>query len=153
MRPFEISRARGREGEAEIARYYSARFTVDPASWEDDLRGIDMWFIDGERRIAVQVKTEDAPARTGNLFIETVSNDVLRTRGWAVDPVADLVLYYVPPSATVYEIPASFIRANLPRWAATYTVRATAPWRNAGYRTRGVCVPIREFAQYGVRLA
>lgn len=140
---FDTDVARGKAAEARIADLFSIDFDIQPASDEEDRSGIDLWFTRGGIEIAVQVKADDVGARTGNLFIETVSVVESNKPGWAETPRADVLLYYVAP--LVYIIPMRFVRENLARWKRQYSEATTRDERNDGYHTKGLCVPLREF--------
>lgn len=93
--------------------------------------------------IRIEYKCDERAGLTGNLFIETVSNDRTGRPGWAHSCRSDFLLYLVVPS-TVLVFRPSCIRAALDGWALRYPTRAAD---NGGYRTLGVYVPIHEAAE------
>ena len=94
--------------------------------------------------MTVEYKTDYIASRSGNAFIETISVDTQQRLGWAITALADWLIYYLPGTRTLYRVPLVNIRANLPRWIATYRSQAIP---NDGYATHGILVPLEVFAQ------
>ena len=90
----------------------------------------------------VEYKSGLQTARTGNVFLETISVDSVNKPGWAYTSQADYLAYYIPPDGLVYIIRFEVLRSQLPRWERRYPVRRIA---NEGYHTQGLLVALREF--------
>ena len=144
---FDRQKARGDAGEAFLDRWFADTYTIQPATREEQRRGIDRIFLHRQtgERLAVEYKTDYKAARTGNAFVETVSVDTADKAGWAYSSEADYLIYYVPGDDLIYVLTLETIRRELPRWVQEYPPRAT---KNEGYATHGVLVPLDEFEKY-----
>lgn len=94
---FHASLKRGELGEAELGRCFAQWFVIEPASKDEQQRGIDRHFTERAtgKRLRVEYKTDYMAHRTGNAFIETVSVDAASKPGWAYRSEADVLIYFV----------------------------------------------------------
>jgi len=95
--------------------------------------------------VGIDYKCDERAARTGNAFIETVSNDVSGRPGWALTTEAEWIFYFVVPDRVLGILSAKLRRA-LPSWQRRFPTRAArnVSWDGKPYRTLGVCVPLKE---------
>ena len=136
-----------------VDAWLASRYEVHVAELEDELRGIDRFLT---RPADVTVTSLDAKHdrlahRTGNVFLETVSNDQSGRPGWALTSEADWILYHVVAERRVLLFLTSELRdvAGWSRWRERSV-------RNEGYRTVGQLVPVAvasHVARYDVTLA
>src|SRR3990172_11868068 len=142
---------KGQKAEVYLDNFFTVNFdfAVTLATDEQQRQGIDRIFVKRHGRRAqftVEYKTDWTAARTGNVFIETVSVDSLNKPGWAFASTADLLIYYVPGDNLIYVMFLSKLRRMLPRWQGQYP--SAPPIPNKGYNTLGLLVPMHEFEQH-----
>jgi hypothetical protein len=144
--------ARGACGARVVVDHLVTRGWYDfrPATRDEEWSGKDYVcrHPDG-RELSVEVKTDDEADRTGNAFVEGISNDRTGRLGWAVTCSADLLFYYVTGAEAVYILRPRSIREALPRWSREYRTR---PAHNDGYRTHGLLVPLHEFEALAIKV-
>ncbi|HMM41915.1 MAG TPA: hypothetical protein PKA95_08445 [Thermomicrobiales bacterium] len=129
----------GQRGEEVLDAFFGARYNILPATAADERRGIDRYFTDVTgRQLTVQYKTDTTAATTGNVFVEVVSVDTHGKPGWVFSCRADWLVYYVPGWRTAFAVIPDNLRAALPKWYETCTLR---PVRNKSYHTIGLLVP------------
>jgi hypothetical protein len=141
---FTKQKAKGQQFEAFLDKYFSARFDIRRATWDQQHQGIDRIFTlrDTKKTFSVEYKADSMACRTHNAFVETVSVDTQNIPGWAHTSKAAKLMYYVPGVEVIYVIPFSRLRAQLSRWAEEYPLK----WaQNKGYRTAGLLVDLDEF--------
>ncbi len=144
---FRTQLANGQKGEAFLDSFFSRDYTIRPASYSEQRKGIDRYFthkLTGGR-LAVEYKTDHKAFQTGNAFIETVSVDTAGKAGWAHTSQADLLMYYLPEGDLIYIMAMVKLREVLPRWVTYYPKRPAA---NKEYNTWGLCVPLAEFERH-----
>lgn len=154
---FDGQLAHGAQGEAALDAFFAAWFTIAPATPAQQRRGIDRIFTPRQaarrsERLAVEYKTDSRAGKTGNAFVELVSQDWSGSKtprrpavkGWAYTCAADYLVYYVTggDADAIYIVKPALLRRELPRWARTYPARAVP--NASGYATRGLLVPLRE---------
>lgn len=146
---FEHQLAQGEAGEAQIDEFFASWYRITKAGHDQQRRGIDRIWIDRQtgRTFTVEYKTDWTAARTGNAFVETISNDSSHSPGWGYKSRATWLVYFIPDPETLYVLEMAHIRQNLPRWEEAYETRAVM---NRGYLTHGVLVPLDEFEQLAV---
>lgn len=126
-------------------------YTIREATRDEQRAGIDRAFTsprDGKTWL-VEYKADSAAARTGNAFIETISVDAAGKMGWALTAKADILVYYVPPTGTIYVIQFKAIQWELPRWIRDYPPRHA---QNNGYSTHGIIIPLAELEKAAMRV-
>lgn len=142
---FNTQLVRGQNAEKQLDLHFAEWFDITNATAAEQRRGIDRWYV-GKRtgqRIAVEIKADFMAANTGNAFVETVSVDGQKA-GWAHTSCADWLLYFCPGfnGDQVYMVKFPLLREVLPRWVKRWPEKTV---RNAGYVTKGLLVPLREF--------
>lgn len=149
---FDEQMQTGDQGEKIMDDFFAARgYTIRPATPEEQRRGIDRAFRSPKtgRVSLVEYKSDHTAARTGNAFIETVSVDSAGKPGWALTSQADYLVYFIPPTGTIYVIPFLAINWELPRWIRDYPPREA---QNDGYKTHGVIIPLTELERQALRI-
>ena len=148
---FQACRAVEDRWSAKLDDWLAESYPMRPATMEEQWRGMDrlvrVALDEDGLEVGVDYKCDERAARTGNAFIETVSNDVSGRKGWALTTEADWVFYFVVPDR-VFGLRADKLRAAIPDWQRRFPTRAA---RNVGrdgrpFRTLGVCVPLKEVA-------
>ncbi|MEK4798049.1 hypothetical protein NYE37_03845 [Thermoactinomyces sp. FSL K6-2592] len=142
-----------KEGEAferELDNHFSKWYQIEKVNIKTQRKmGIDRIFknrFDG-KIIKVEYKADSAAGKTGNIFVETISNSKSGAEGWAIKCQADIVIYFIPMTGELIAVRPIDILLNLPRWIATYK---KAPAFNSSYRSFGRLVPIEEFKKQAV---
>lgn len=131
------------EGEIDRFAVSILHVKIRPATPEQQCMGIDrIWARRDGRQQSVEYKADIAAARTGNLFVETVSVDAAGRPGWAYTSLAQLLVQYVPGLARVIISRMMTVKERLPGWLASYPLQ---PVPNEGYNTVGVLVPLEIF--------
>lgn len=141
---FDEKLKEGQAFEKMLDEFFSKWYRIEPVT---DMKlqkaGIDRIFIDEEsgRRLKVEYKADSMAGKTGNVFIETISNSSSFEEGWAMKCQADVIIYFIPPTSEIIAIEPATILLSLPDW-----VRYKKAWaQNATYRSYGRLVPIAEF--------
>lgn len=150
MYEFKSKLRQGEAEEAELDREFSRRwqFKCRPVSMALQRLGIDrIWEAPDGRRFSVEYKADWTAARTGNVFIETVSVDSEGVPGWALTSLAQLLVYYIPPLKLAYVVYMTAIKKQLHKWFGRYEQKAVPNGRDGEtvYRTLGLAVPLAEF--------
>ncbi len=143
---FRVKLAEGQEYEAKLDAMFADRFTVVPATPQQQRQGIDRVYRPLQRpqlMMTVEYKADHTAGSTGNAFVELVSVDTTKRHGWALASEADWLFYYIPADPEVlYIIRFEELRKRLPRWQYKYR-EVSVP--NEGYNTVGIVVPLHEF--------
>lgn len=112
---FADSAKRGAQGVAGLCRVLDAlgvpwRLATQQEEWE----GWDV--LAAGRR--VEVKTDSVAHRTGNVFVETLSNKAAGRPGWTVSSQADWLVYVVerPRSSAAYVVPMRQLKRAATGW-------------------------------------
>jgi len=142
----------GKEHERELDKVFSKWFHIEPATKEEDRRGIDRRFIAKAFpcRIAVQYKGDARAEETGRLFIELVSVFVegqSKKPGWAIKCDAEWLIMWLPLKRYAYILSVYLLKTWAPFWYLQYPIRSIP---NEGYRTEGVAVPIKDIEKSAV---
>lgn len=135
----------GKQGEEKLDAYFYALGTeIRCANMFEQKRGIDRWFRakDGDRVYTVEYKTDEKTQKTGNVFVETISNNQTGALGWAVKGLADFVIYYAVGIEEAAVIRSEKLREKIAEWFFSYPTKAV---KNRGYMTYGILVPWEEF--------
>lgn len=148
---FATQLAQGEAGEQYLDRFFGAWFRITPATARQQRRGIDriMHHDRTGQSWAFEYKTDSRAGRTGNAFVEIISQDWgderRNVRGWAVTCAADFLAYFVTggDAECIYILRPGRIREHLQRWAARYPRRSVP--NASGYSTVGLLVPLDEF--------
>lgn len=141
MHDFHASRQVEARWTPVLDAWLGRRYWFQEATMDEQWRGIDRVAIDDHgRQVGIDYKCDEAAARTGNIFVETVSNTTTGRRGWAVAGQADWIFYLVAPSKVLVLL-ARRLRSVLPSWQQRFGFRLA--WNRRGsetYATQGVCV-------------
>lgn len=136
-----------------LDRYYLARFQcVRVERRDDDLsfqragNDLVLHFADGtDQTVEEKIRFRTRPDGTDypDVLLETISNDVTQTPGWAIKPfAADWLCYYRVHSDITLLFPGDAVRAavrlHIEEWKQRYREK---PAQNVGYRTWNVAVP------------
>lgn len=131
-------------------------YELRDATESEQISGIDRVVTvddDNDTHVGIDYKCDTRWRHTGNLFIETVSNDRTGAPGWAVkQSAAKWILYFTAPSQ-VFVYRARALREAVGRWKAARLPERKA--ENVGYSTVGLCVPMaaaEAFTEYVARL-
>jgi hypothetical protein len=129
----------GELGEKTLDAFFAEKgYEIKNVTMKEQRRGIDRIFVKDGKEMKVEYKTDALTARTGNVFIETVSSNKSGAPGWAVKTQADYVVYYVPGYKQALLLKPEYLRSKIPYWLFEYRQR---PVRNKGYMTFGIPVP------------
>lgn len=133
----------GKRGEEKLDSFFSAKgIEIQCVNRFDERRGIDRIFRKDGREHTIEYKTDEKTQHTGNVFVETISNNQTGALGWAVKGLADCVIYYAVGIEEAAIIRSEELRAKIAEWFFAYPTRAV---KNRGYMTYGVLVPWEEF--------
>lgn len=143
---FSTQLKKGEDAEGVLDRHFGKFYFIENVDARAQRWGIDRiwWTRAMTDRRSVQYKADWTATRTGNVFIETVSVDSNNTAGWAYTSVAQLLVYYLPNSGVAYVVPMLAVRDAAKEWAKT---RKEKPIPNGSYNTRGLPIPLEEFAE------
>lgn len=129
----------GELGEETLDAFFAEKgYEIKNVTMKEQRRGIDRIFVKDGKEVKVEYKTDALTARTGNVFIETVSSNKSGAPGWAVKTQADYVVYYVSGYKQALLLKPEYLRSKIPYWLFEYRQR---PVRNKGYMTFGIPVP------------
>ena len=141
--------AEGQGAENHLDRFFSTWFDITESTRQQQREGIDRIWVrkDSGCVITVEYKADSTAARTGNIFIETVSVDTAKKLGWAYTSRAQELLYYIPPLGKAYLVPMSLIKRQLPAWHGKYPTRRIPNKGRLGdtYHTVGILVALSVF--------
>lgn len=148
---FKTQLKQGERYEKLLDDHFSAWFNITPASEFDQRNGIDRIFT---RRLdrcvfTVEYKADFQAHHTRNVFLETVSVDTRKRRGWVMQTRAQVIAYYVVHEDRVHLLYAADIKTALPMWRREYAEgSAFNETKDGGYSSVGVLVPIEVFTKY-----
>lgn len=140
----------GKQASLEITEFLlSLPETVDVINVEDDSmyqgRDIDLIWLryDGESLYGTEIEVKgDRYFRTGNFYLETVSNTSKNTPGCFMYTEAEEIFYYFVPERELFLIPTKKARAwfveNMDKFPEK---KVFTPVRGQGYYTLGRIVP------------
>ena len=145
---FKDSLEDGEDHEKVLDEYYNKWYSINSVSMLAQKAGIDRTWTNRSDgfRYSVEYKADTTAGRTGNAFIETVSNDATGKKGWAYTSCAQILIYYIPPMKKAYRMTVITLKHMTREWKETYTYVQTIP--NEGYNTLGLLVPLSEFEKY-----
>ena len=101
----------------------------------------------GSVEYGVEMKYDVTAARTGNIFVETISVDRSGKPGWALTCGAALLLYYIPPGPKSVGVMLVFSPAKLREALPQICLYRSVPARNKGYSGWGHIVPGKDFIE------
>ena len=147
MHEFSQSLLIGQKGERAFAEHVrSCGRQVSPATSDDQRKGIDCYVQSATGDwVTVEVKTDEAATRTGNVFVEIVSNATRGVLGWAYTSQAQWLAFVIGQTITV--LSASAVRQRVGQWAVQYPLRSV---QNREGHSVGVLVPRQNVERLGV---
>jgi hypothetical protein len=104
--------------EAELDKYFSTAYEIQPASREQERSGVDRIFTHKASglRYSVEYKVDMHTATTGNVFIETTSVDSEDKCGWALTSTAQILMYFIPQWGKVLRCNMLDVKRSLADW-------------------------------------
>ncbi len=105
-----------------------------------ECRGDYIYTKPGVRDLYVEHKADFEALRTGNIFLETVSVDNANKKGWIYTSTADTVLYALPFNHKVLVCSPQRLNGEIESLRRQF--REVPTYKNDGYITRGLLVPI-----------
>ena len=121
--------------------YFKKFYHVENVNIEKQKKGIDRIFIRNTIITKVEYKADKKTKETGNVFIETISNDVNLSEGWSVKSESDIIAYYCLGVA-LFILETNVLRKSLPNIINNYP-KVTC--KNENYSSHGRLFPIKEF--------
>ena len=143
MYDFQTQFKEGKVAEAAMDNFFQQWYEITPVSRDAERKGVDRIFThkDDGRKYVVEYKADSVAAKTGNVFVETVSVDTSNKLGWAYTSYAQLLIVYIPPKGDIFVCHMSLVKGLLPVWTKLYPLKSS---QNDGYKTWGVLVPLHE---------
>jgi hypothetical protein len=145
---FDAQYTKGAKGEAVIDWIMRRFVDLQPVTRQGQKDGIDRVYRcrDTGTTWTVEYKTDFRAMRSGNVFLETVSQDTNNKAGWLYTSKADYLLFYIPyPCFELYLARMETIRRQSLWWEKRYPKGGA---KNPGYSSRGILVPLTEFENY-----
>lgn len=147
---FDDQMLRGERGEAFLDDFFASRgHYIQKATLGQQRLGIDRVFLKDDKAIQVEYKTDLIAHRSSKIFIETISRDSDGKKGWALTSHADMLVYFVPGTKTIYVVTPEALREHLPDWQEIYPTRSA---QNKDYATHGILVPVEIFEQVATQV-
>ena len=121
-------------------------YEVEEVDLKSQRRGIDRKVTtpNGDT-MRLEYKTDALTAKTGNVFVETISSTKSGALGWALKTQADYVIYFVPDWRKALVISPQILRDKIPEWIFEYRQK---PVKNAGYFSYGIPIPWNVMKQF-----
>ena len=133
----------GQSGEAYLDQWLQHTYKITDVSLDPKYQrsGIDRILTkpDGSK-ITVEYKVDAAAKRTGNIFFETISNDVRNVPGWGWSSQADYFIFLIPEQEIIIFEPAK-LRALV--WEKRDRLHSKSI-PNEGYNTVGYPLSLSE---------
>ncbi len=101
-------------------------------------RGIDRLAVEGEDEYTLEYKADSKVFKTGNFFLETVSQDTSNKPGWVYYSEADYIVYFLPTVKQLWFIKTATLKNNIEDWKQKYPIKSC---KNKTYSSYGVLVP------------
>lgn len=144
---FQEQKGVGDAGESILDTFFiSLGCQVEEVDLKSQRRGIDRIVTkpDGET-MRLEYKTDALTAKTGNVFVETISSTKSGALGWALKTQADYVIYFVPDWRKALVISPQILRDKIPEWVFEYRQK---PVKNVGYFSFGIPIPWNVMKQF-----
>lgn len=141
----------GKEVEAFLDEYFRWRgWAIYPMSDYDErtLHLGDRYFVNEEQVLKIEYKSGIQTGYTGNLYLETVSVDVLNVPGWVYTSQADYIMYAALLNERILIFRPGRLRAAIEHLRAQFREVATSHNQNDGYNSQGVLVPLAYAEQH-----
>lgn len=140
---------RGKDVEAYCDGFFERRgYRIEVLSADEERRQKkgDRRLWRGGRAVHVEYKSGLQTYHTGNVFLETISNDATGARGWVYTCHADYIVYAALLNRKLLVFEPETLRAAIPGLLRRFPVRKTGKGQNAGlgrgYDTHGLVVPL-----------
>lgn len=137
----------GKRGERFIDSLFAPTQHIQPVDLSLELiAGIDrIWKSKADGRVVgVEYKTDTTATRTGNMFIETTSNDENGKTGWVYSSLSQVIVYFIPDVELIV-MNTLELKRHLPELMEGRKVMVIP---NRGYNTRGFCIGTDEIKNY-----
>lgn len=137
----------GSLGESILDMFFASWFDIESVTMAEERRGIDRLFVGRklDDPLAVELKTDTQAARTGNVFLETISVDREGKPGWVFTTQADALIYYMHEDGggTGLIFDPADLRDSVYGWTRRYDVKTAT---NRDYHSYGLLVPVKVIA-------
>ena len=133
----------GKSGESFLDQWLRSAYQINDVSNDPKHQrsGIDRILTKADgTTLTVEYKVDAAAKRTGNIFFETVSNDVRNIPGWGWSSQADYIIFLIPEQEIIVFEPAR-LRGLV--WEKKDQLRSKSI-PNEGYKTIGYPLSIME---------
>jgi len=140
---FKEKLAVGKEGEKILDTFFKTVLGVEesiPATLNQEFSiGYDRKLIKNGKSCLIEYKTDDKGIETGNVFIEVISNNNTRRKGWILTSKADWIAILVNPMIYLMSMPElqAYMKENGPK----YPYKTS---QNKTYYSEGYCMPITD---------
>lgn len=158
---FTSALERGTRAETILDRFFSQRYTITPATHDEQVKGFDRHFgilrPSGQNdTFTVEYKLDQKAEQTGNFFPELwhTNIDGVHWGGWAFKSQADFLALYVPGDESLefgacYWVAMPVFRSRLQDWAKKYRLVTTPADAGKGkygtpFTTIAPLVPLNE---------
>lgn len=150
---FKDSYKEGLKGEAFLDDFFGRAypdFVISEVDRDQERRGIDRTFDNGQGVWNVEYKTDYMAQKTGNIYLEMTVNHWPRAKlGWAVGSQADTLIYYIPEVA-VYSLSFALLHDKLEKGNYANELTWKTVWNksfdgNSRYSSFGMLLPIKKF--------
>ena len=119
------------------------------SSKEENIKGYDRILCVGKHNKIILIEEKEDKYKTGNFFLEYISNDSTRSPGWICKPLkAEYIAYYFINYNKHYLFDTRLLQyvwiVNNEDWKYKYGIKIVP---NIDYNTLGVAVPINKVLQ------
>jgi len=134
---------KGVKGENRLDKFFNTIFNIGQVPRILQQFGCDRIFtnIQSKKRYLIEYKSDERAAKSGNIFVETISVDTENKLGWAYTSCSQYICFYIPGKGEIYIVSTLYIKAKISEWISKYEIKRI---KNEGYYTEGVAVPIDE---------
>ena len=139
-------------GEDRLREFRHEHYTLTKSTLEMEKQGIDFVFANRltGKSWTIELKTDFKAFESRNAFIETISvdNATQHRAGWVYTSMAQILLYFIPQSGSLYILDLARLREQMPAFARRFQTVSTSSHRYGSYyRTHGILVPLTELAK------
>ena len=135
----------GKKGEHILDIFFKNKFHIKQVSLQTELEeGIDRIFINKKsgKKFSVEYKRDDMALKTGNLFIETLSNSSNGKLGWIFWSQSYRVMILV--GGIIYSLKTEELREYIKKEGDRYKERSC---KNKTYYSVGKLMPIKDLVK------
>lgn len=139
-------------GEDRLSEFRHEHYTLTKSTLEMEKHGIDFIFANRltGKSWTIELKTDFKAFESENAFVETISvdNATQHRAGWVYTSEAQILLYFIPQSGSLYILDLARLREKMPEFARRFQTVSTSTRRHSTYyRTHGILVPLTELAK------